>query len=409
MNEKMLTVHEASEVLKLSRRTVYGMCRDGKLLGAEKIYGKWMVPRSAVDMSGKKPVGKRSRPETIQGSADPQPPQTNGSPSRSSELEMFLTSLGQATQAIHRFSEQLQNATEVLAALPVTTATTGSKRGKKGATGTASSAVKPPQTTGEDAHTTLRETESLELSSIVPRELRQHSGENCKERYRALTFSEIIGNEAAVESLQLLAKERRSKNFLVTGPTGTGKTALAWVYARSIACDERPEGTVEPCGTCKTCVELDKFGANQWLSAVEQVDIATFKAPDQAAEKALQELSQVRGDVVIVNEAERLLVKQLRLLAVLDQNPKAAVFFSSTDLSKFDDQFKGRCQLLATRPLRRCEMLSYVLGVCKSEGVQATAEEANEFLEEMGEPRNSQIRDVLMELDAFLLRNKVQD
>jgi len=315
-------------------------------------------------------------------------------------MAAFVDAVQLAVETLQQFTGQIQEALDALAIVPPLTREAGTGEDS------ADTQLPTPDREGRDSGARPTKSEPLDLSSIVPLELHPHPGKSPRDRYRPQRFSEIVGNESTVETLRLYAEDRRCENFLITGPTGTGKTSLAWVYARSILCEARKGGSVEPCGTCSMCLDLEKYGSMQFGSPVDEINVGSFTKPEQAADETLSQISLSPSSVVIVNEADRLLIKQIKLLAILDSKLTVAVFLSSTDLSKFDDQFKSRCVLLSTRRLSRREMLAYVMGICKAESIKASVGEVNEFLEDVGAPRNTQIRDVLKEVGGFVMRKQ---
>ena len=64
---KFLTIQEVCELLRVSERTVYDLCRSGKLAGAVKVGGQWRVERAAfeawVRKGGEAASGAPQRPE----------------------------------------------------------------------------------------------------------------------------------------------------------------------------------------------------------------------------------------------------------------------------------------------------------------------------------------------------------
>ena len=60
-----------------------------------------------------------------------------------------------------------------------------------------------------------------------------HKATNWTEKYRPIYFTDIKGQEQAVEKIKdfLQKSEKRKKAVILHGPPGTGKTALAYVIA----------------------------------------------------------------------------------------------------------------------------------------------------------------------------------
>lgn len=48
MTTDLMTIPEVAELLRLSERLVYDMCRTGKLPGIAKVGGKWRIERDAL-------------------------------------------------------------------------------------------------------------------------------------------------------------------------------------------------------------------------------------------------------------------------------------------------------------------------------------------------------------------------
>lgn len=62
---KYLTIQEVCDLLQLGERTVYDLCRQGKLPGAAKVGGSWRVKRDPLeawlDEGGEAQPRKRGR------------------------------------------------------------------------------------------------------------------------------------------------------------------------------------------------------------------------------------------------------------------------------------------------------------------------------------------------------------
>ena len=71
-------------------------------------------------------------------------------------------------------------------------------------------------------------------------------------------FSDIIGLEGIKEQMRRFVDENRLAHaLLVTGQPGNGKLPLAVALAHYLLCKNRSNG--EPCGSCPTCVKVNKL------------------------------------------------------------------------------------------------------------------------------------------------------
>src|SRR4030042_4273415 len=74
-------------------------------------------------------------------------------------------------------------------------------------------------------------------------------------KWRPQTFSEIIGQEYIVQTLQnAISKNRISHSYIFCGPKGTGKTSLARIFAKALNCIKGP--TPNPCNKCENCTSI---------------------------------------------------------------------------------------------------------------------------------------------------------
>ena len=80
----------------------------------------------------------------------------------------------------------------------------------------------------------------------------------------------VIGHEWAVELLRRsIAHDRLRHAYLIGGPSGVGKTALAIGLARTVNCLSE---TIRPCGKCRAC---------RLIAAHNHVDVTIISAEDK--------------------------------------------------------------------------------------------------------------------------------
>src|SRR6201985_3357804 len=79
-------------------------------------------------------------------------------------------------------------------------------------------------------------------------------------KYRPQTFSELIGQDAMVQTLaNAIKRERLAHAFLLTGVRGVGKTSTARLIAKALNCigpDGHGGPTIDPGGGCEPCVAI---------------------------------------------------------------------------------------------------------------------------------------------------------
>ncbi len=186
-------------------------------------------------------------------------------------------------------------------------------------------------------------------------------------------FKDIIGQETVKQRLRLEVREGRVPHAqLFAGPEGTGALPLAIAYARFLLCTRR--GEEDACGTCPSCVKLNKlahpdlhfvfpvvkrkgggdtvsndyirewrelaistpyFGMNHWLDAMgaenQQAQIFV-KESDELVRKLSLKSSEGGYKVVIIWLPEKMKVECAnKLLKLLEEPPAQTVFLLGSE------------------------------------------------------------------------------
>lgn len=217
-------------------------------------------------------------------------------------------------------------------------------------------------------------------------------------KYRPQRFSDIIGQETVVRTLQNAIEQKRIHHaYLFSGVRGVGKTTAARILAKALNCAAGP--TLEPDNVCSICSEITE-GIDL---DVREIDAATYTGVDNIRE--LREVTQFqpardRYRIFIIDEAHMLSAGAWNaLLKILEEPPPHVVFmFATTEINKVPQTILSRVQKFMLRKITLDELIEQLAGICRSEGIEAERG-ALEIVARRGE---GSVRDALSLLDQII-------
>ena len=190
-------------------------------------------------------------------------------------------------------------------------------------------------------------------------------------RWRAQTFSEIVGQEAVVETLRNAVRaDRVGHAMLFVGPRGTGKTSLARILAKAVNCTDLRDG--DACDACPSCVSIRE---GTTLDLIE-IDAASNRGIDDVRglrERLPYPPGQLKKKVYILDEAHQITRDAWNaLLKSLEEPPDFVVFmFASTEPSGFPPAILSRLQRYDVRRLTVPEIEGKLTRILAADGRQA--------------------------------------
>jgi len=166
-------------------------------------------------------------------------------------------------------------------------------------------------------------------------------------KYRPQTFSEVVGNEDAIKSIQA-ELTHGTHTFLLSGNAGCGKTTLAYIMARELGADD-------------LSTHIINSSSNTGVDTVRQIEKDIQYQPMTA-----------KCTVYILDEIHQSSVSsQNCLLKVLEDCPEYAYFFlCTTDPQKLIKALQTRCSMVTVKPLTHDQMTLLLRKVCHKEGIK---------------------------------------
>lgn len=193
-------------------------------------------------------------------------------------------------------------------------------------------------------------------------------------KYRSQTFSDLIGQDHVVRTLQnAVASGKIAHSYLFTGPRGTGKTSSARLLAKCLNCEKGP--TPEPCNVCEQCVSITQGNCVD----VYELDAASESGVENVRETIVDAVQYApnfcRFKIFIIDEVHDLSNKAFdALLKTIEEPPNYVVFIlATTEYNKVPPTIRSRCQKYEFHRASLQNLVDRLTYVATSENVEAEA------------------------------------
>ena len=192
-------------------------------------------------------------------------------------------------------------------------------------------------------------------------------------KWRPRRFAELVGQEHVVRALtNALEQQRLHHAYLFTGTRGVGKTTLARIISKALNCESGV--AAEPCGKCRTCVDID---AGRFVDLIE-LDAASNTQVDnmrELLENAMYAPTSGRYKVYIIDEVHMLSRNAFNAMLKTLEEPPAHVKFvlATTDPQKVPVTVLSRCLQFNLKQIPQQQIRDRLEFILREEGISFEA------------------------------------
>lgn len=215
-------------------------------------------------------------------------------------------------------------------------------------------------------------------------------------KYRPMTFSSVVGQEALTTTLRNAVKSGKLAHaYLFCGPRGVGKTTCARIFAKAINC-ENPTADGEACNECESCRAFNE-GRSMNIFELDAASNNSVENIKSLMEQTLIPPQTGKYKVFIIDEVHMLSQAAFNaFLKTLEEPPKHVIFIlATTEKNKILPTILSRCQIYDFERMTVPRIIKHLEMVAGKEGI--TYEE--EALNVIAEKADGGMRDALSIFD----------
>jgi len=234
---------------------------------------------------------------------------------------------------------------------------------------------------------------------------------NLFQKYRPLTFKDVVGHEIQLKELQ---KRARDKNFpqciYITGYTGTGKTVLSRIIAKSLICKNLDKDG-NPCNECKECIAIntEQELLNYFEENGSNCNIDRMREIEEISKKRIM-FSDSSVKVFYIDELQEIASKSkeaLKNLLKLLEKPNKNNYFilGSMEDSGIPEAVRNRCVTYKLKLLTKEDISNRLAYICEKEGVVLDTEEKANVVFTIAENSRGSLRTAISYLERCIYGN----
>ena len=175
------------------------------------------------------------------------------------------------------------------------------------------------------------------------------------EKYRPRVLDDVVGNQAAVDRLRIIAAQGNIPNLILTGPPGIGKTTSLLCLCRELLKDKFKDAVKE-------------------LNASDERGIEVVRQDIKSFAKRHVNLPEGRHKVVFLDESDSMTeAAQQAMRRIMEKYSDTTRFvFACNNSEKVIDPLQSRCAIVRFTRVDEDQIAARLEQICKSEDVKYT-------------------------------------
>ena len=195
-------------------------------------------------------------------------------------------------------------------------------------------------------------------------------------KWRPRDFDDVCGQSGITDILKYeVDNNKLSHAYLFCGSRGTGKTSCAKILAKAVNCENPSNGN--PCNCCESCRSIDAGIATDVIEMDAASNNGINDVRDMQDEIAFTP-ALLKYRVYIIDEVHMMSGQAFNaLLKTLEEPPTYVIFIlATTENHKLPTTIVSRCQRFDFKRIATDVIISRLLEISKSEGIDITEDAA---------------------------------